>query len=163
MVVTATTDRVDERAAEQRLSGLEATGFVSRLETEEAVTSLSAALSAAKLVPDILVNNAGMVLVSDDGIDSGDISMSLELWNLAYAAAKAGMVGLTRALAVDEAVHRITASAVKPVATQVRNRKRLQPTGNSPGRGESVRYAGAHPDGGECLSRGSRGPETTGE
>ena len=34
--------------------------------------------------------------------------------DLAYAAAKAGMVGLTRALAVDEAAHRITANAVAP-------------------------------------------------
>ena len=113
----------------------------------------------AQLIPDILVNNAGMVSVGDDGIDSGDISISLDLWNralamnlttaflltralvpgmrdtgwgriinvssvtgpvmaarddLAYAAAKAGMVGLTRALAVDEAAHRITANAVAP-------------------------------------------------
>jgi 3-oxoacyl-[acyl-carrier protein] reductase len=34
--------------------------------------------------------------------------------DLAYAAAKAGMVGLTRALAIDEAQHGITANAVAP-------------------------------------------------
>ncbi|ARC58108.1 3-oxoacyl-[acyl-carrier-protein] reductase FabG [Frondihabitans sp. 762G35] len=34
--------------------------------------------------------------------------------DVAYAAAKAGMVGLTRALAVDEAPHGITANAVAP-------------------------------------------------
>ena len=159
VVVTSTTDRVYERVAELRLSGIDATGFVSRLETEQAVSSLAAALSVAQLIPDILVNNAGMVSVGDDGMDSGNISMSLDLWNralamnlttaflltralvpgmrdgawgrivnvssvtgpvmasrddIAYAAAKAGMVGLTRALAVDEAAHRITANAVAP-------------------------------------------------
>jgi len=159
VVVTSTTDRVYERVSELRVSGIDATGFVSRLEAERAVTSLSAALSAAQLIPDILVNNAGMVAVGDDGIDSGEISMSLDLWsralamnlttaflltralipgmresgwgrinnvssvsgplmasrdNLAYAAAKAGMVGLTRSLAVDEARHSITANAVAP-------------------------------------------------
>ena len=159
VVVTSTTDRVYERVAELGLSGIDATGFVSRLETEQAVSSLAAALSVAQLIPDILVNNAGMVSVGDDGMDSGNVSMSLDLWNralamnlttsflltralvpgmrdggwgrivnvssvtgpvmasrddLAYAAAKAGMVGLTRALAVDEAAHRITANAVAP-------------------------------------------------
>jgi len=34
--------------------------------------------------------------------------------DLGYAAAKAGMVGLTRGLAVDEATHGITANAVAP-------------------------------------------------
>lgn len=34
--------------------------------------------------------------------------------DVAYAAAKAGMVGLTRALAVDEAAHGITANAIAP-------------------------------------------------
>jgi 3-oxoacyl-[acyl-carrier protein] reductase len=34
--------------------------------------------------------------------------------DLGYAAAKAGMVGLTRGLAVDEAEHGITANAVAP-------------------------------------------------
>ena len=159
VIVTSTTARVHERVAELRLFGIDATGFVGRLETEQAVASLFEAVSAAKLVPDILVNNAGMVSIGDDGMDNGDISMSLDLWNralamnlttsflltralipgmrekgwgrivnvssvtgpvmasredLGYAAAKAGMVGLTRALAVDEAVHRITANAVAP-------------------------------------------------
>lgn len=159
VVVTSTTDRVYDRVAELQLSGIDATGFVSRLETEQAVSSLFAAMSSARLVPDILVNNAGMVSVGDDGMDGGDISMSLDLWNralamnlttaflltraiipgmresgwgrivnvssvtgpvmasrddIAYAAAKAGMVGLTRALAVDEAAHHITANAVAP-------------------------------------------------
>nr|WP_231368832.1 SDR family oxidoreductase [Frigoribacterium sp. CG_9.8] len=159
VIVTSTTDRVFERVAELRLAGVDAFGFVSRLETEEAVSALAAAVSQAQLIPDILVNNAGMVSVGDAGMDSGDISMSLDLWNraiamnlttaflltramipgmrdvrwgriinvssvsgpvmasradLAYASAKAGMVGFTRALAVDEAAHLITANAVAP-------------------------------------------------
>jgi 3-oxoacyl-[acyl-carrier protein] reductase len=159
VIVTSTTDRVFERVAELRLAGVDAFGFVSRLETEQAASALAAAVSEAQLIPDILVNNAGMVSVGDAGMDSGDISMSLDLWNraiamnlttaflltramipgmrdvrwgriinvssvsgpvmasradLAYASAKAGMVGFTRALAVDEAAHLITANAVAP-------------------------------------------------
>ncbi len=159
VVVTSTTDRVHDRVAELRESGIQATGFVSRLETEHGVSSLMASVSDAKLIPDILVNNAGMVSIGDHGIEGGDISMTLERWNkalavnlttaflltravipgmraqrwgrivnvssvtgpvmasrgdVAYAAAKAGMVGLTRALAVDEATHRITVNAVAP-------------------------------------------------
>ncbi|MBC7589868.1 MAG: SDR family oxidoreductase [Salinibacterium sp.] len=159
VIVTSTTDRIHDRVAELRLCGIDATGFVSRLETESAVSFLFTALGEAQLHPDILVNNAGMIAVGDDGMDSGDISMSLDLWNrglamnlttaflltralvpgmrqrgwgriinissvtgplmasrddLVYAAAKAGMVGLTRALAVDEAARGITANAVAP-------------------------------------------------
>ncbi|MCY7411642.1 MAG: SDR family NAD(P)-dependent oxidoreductase, partial [Salinibacterium sp.] len=159
IIVTSTTERIYDRVAELQLAGIDATGFLSRLETEQAVSSLFAALSRAELIPDILVNNAGMVSVGDDGMDSGDISMSLDLWNralamnlttaflltralmpgmresrwgriinvssvtgpvmasrgdIAYAAAKAGMVGFTRALAVDEAAHGITVNAVAP-------------------------------------------------
>ena len=38
VVVTSTTDRIYERVAELRLSGIDAAGFVSRLETEQAVS-----------------------------------------------------------------------------------------------------------------------------
>ena len=159
IAITATTDRVHERAAELTDLGIDAVGFVTRLDTEAQVEQLSAALAAAGVIPSILVNNAGMVSVGDDSMLSGDITQGIADWDrgiainlttaflltravipamraagygriinvtsvtgpvmasrgdVAYAAAKAGMVGLTRALAVDEAAGGITANAVAP-------------------------------------------------
>ena len=159
VALTSTTDRVHERTAELRGHGIDATGFVARLETEEGVAGLTQALGAAGLMPDMLVNNAGMVAVGDGPMLSGDVTMPVADWqrslattlttaflltravvptmrarrwgrivtvssltgpvmaargDVAYAAAKAGLVGLTRALAVDEAASGITANAVAP-------------------------------------------------
>lgn len=159
VAITATTRRVDARAAELRTLGIDAVGFVTRLDTEAAVLEFSAALAAASVVPTIVVNNAGMIASGDDEMLSGDIMTSAADWDrgiainlstaffatravvpfmraagwgrivtvssvtgpvmanrsdLAYAAAKAGLVGLTRALAVDEAASGITANAVAP-------------------------------------------------
>ena len=159
LVVTSTTDRIDDRVTELRALGIDAHGFVARLESEAGVNSLQRALRRSELVPDILVNNAGMITVDDSELATGDITISLTEWNsafamnlttaflltkaivpimraagwgriinvssltgpimavqndLAYATAKAGMVGFTRSLAVDEARHGITANAVAP-------------------------------------------------
>lgn len=159
VVVTSTTDRIQSRVEELQQLGIEATGHITRLETESDVESLFDALHAKGTVPSILVNNAGMITVGDTEMDSGDILISLEQWNrslasnlttafltsraaipfmrqegwgrivtvssvtgpvmasradVAYAAGKAGMVGLTRALAVDEAPYGITVNAVAP-------------------------------------------------
>jgi 3-oxoacyl-[acyl-carrier protein] reductase len=156
VVLTATTDRVHERAAELSAEGIAATGVAGRLEHEAGVDALVAALGEA--VPTVLVNNAGMVAVGE-AMASGDVLTDPADWtaalaqsltsaflvaralvpgmrragwgrivqvssltgpvmasraDVAYAAAKAGMVGLTRALAVDEAPHGITANAVAP-------------------------------------------------
>lgn len=157
VVLTATSDRVHDRAATLRAEGFDAVGVVARLETDEGVAALVRELPAAGA--DILVNNAGMVAVTDDAMISGDVTMPPDAWDLsiainlrtafgvtralvpamrergwgrvitvssvtgpvmasrgdvAYAAAKAGLVGLTRALAVDEAAHGITSNAVAP-------------------------------------------------
>jgi len=159
VVLTSTTDRINSRVEELRSLGIEATGHVTRLDTEADVERLFDALRAAGTVPSIVVNNAGMVTVDDAEMDSGDILTSVNAWNrslasnlttaflvsraavpamrdagwgrivnvssvtgpvmasradVSYAAAKAGMVGLTRALAVDEAAHGITVNAVAP-------------------------------------------------
>lgn len=159
VAITATTLRVHERAAELRALGIDATGFVTRLDTEAEVAGFFEALAAASIEPTILVNNAGMVSIGDESILSGDVTMDVADWerriamnltsaflltrvvvpfmraagwgrivnvssltgpvmaargDVAYAAAKAGMVGLTRALAVDEAHAGITANAVAP-------------------------------------------------
>jgi 3-oxoacyl-[acyl-carrier protein] reductase len=159
IALTATTERAHDRARELREAGIDAHGFVARLETEAGVDRLDAELRAAGIAADVLVNNAGMVAVSDDTMISGDGLMPAGDWqrsldinlttaflltraalphmrangwgrvvtvssvtgpvmasraDVAYAAAKAGLVGLTRALAVDEAARGITANAVGP-------------------------------------------------
>jgi 3-oxoacyl-[acyl-carrier protein] reductase len=159
VVLTSTTDRIHSRVEELTSLGIEATGHVTRLDTEADVGTLFDELRAAGTVPSIVVNNAGMITVGDAEMDSGDILTSVDAWNrslasnlttaflvsraavpamraarwgrivnvssltgpvmasradVSYAAAKAGMVGMTRALAVDEAAHGITANAVAP-------------------------------------------------
>ena len=183
VVVTATTERAEERAAELRSAGRDAAGIVARLDTEEGVEGLRRALADLAATPDVLVNNAGMVSVGDDGMISGDATMPPEDWqrsialnltsaflvtravlpgmraadwgrivgvssvtgpvmasrgDVGYAAAKAGMVGLLRAIAVDEARHGITANAVAPgwiaTASQLPSEQeegRLVPAGRS--------------------------------
>jgi 3-oxoacyl-[acyl-carrier protein] reductase len=159
VAITATTTRVDARVAELRTLGIDAVGFVTRLDADRDVLEFSAALAAASVEPTILVNNAGMIASGDAEMLSGDIMASTADWDrgiainlstaflatravipfmraagwgrivtvssvtgpvmanrgdVAYAAAKAGLVGLTRALAVDEAHVGITANAVAP-------------------------------------------------
>ena len=159
VALTATTSRIHDRVGELRAAGVDASGYVTRLDSEAEVTDLFAAMSTDGLGPLVLVNNAGMTTVGDSEMESGDVLMSLDVWNralagnltsafltaratipsmrqagwgrivnissvtgpvmaaradVAYAASKAGMVGLTRALAVDEARHGITVNAVAP-------------------------------------------------
>ncbi len=160
VVLTATTERVHERAAELSERGITASGIVCTLDTEAGALVLADALADARLTPTILVNNAGMIAVGDAEMLQGDISTTLPgdwdrglainlstafhatrtvigfmhaaAWgrivtvssvtgpvmasrgDLTYAAAKAGLAGLTRALAVDEAGLGITANAVAP-------------------------------------------------
>jgi 3-oxoacyl-[acyl-carrier protein] reductase len=158
VAITATTNRIDERVSELLALGIDAVGFVTRLDTESAVAGLAEQLAAASVTPSILVNNAGMV-TSTEPMLSGDALMPPADWDrslamsltstflltrallpamrsagwgrvinvssvsgpvmasrddVAYAAAKAGVVGFTRALAVDEAARGITANAVAP-------------------------------------------------
>jgi 3-oxoacyl-[acyl-carrier protein] reductase len=159
--LTATTDRVHDRAAELRAEGLAAYALVADLtDPEEAAAAVHAAARAQGL--HIVVNNAGMASTGmvDPRAEAGDLAaMPLRTWhdglarNLdtaflvtrsaipamraarwgriimvasvtgpvmamreepVYAAAKAGMVGLMRALAVDLARDGITANAVAP-------------------------------------------------
>ncbi len=159
--LTATTDRVHDRAAELRAEGVAADSLVADLtDPEEAAATVRAAAAADGL--HIVVNNAGMASVgmANPAAEAGDLAtMPLRTWhdglarNLdtaflvtraaiphlraagwgrivmvasvtgpmmamrsepVYAAAKAGMVGLMRALAVDLARDGITVNAVAP-------------------------------------------------
>ncbi|WP_377644800.1 SDR family NAD(P)-dependent oxidoreductase [Oryzobacter terrae] len=161
VVIGATTDRVDDRAAELRAGGAEAVGVVADLTGEDGAARLVASALEAFGGLDVLVNNAGMVASADaDGYLEGDLlATTPQRWSaslarnldtaflttraalphlrrsgsgrvvmlasltgpvmamrgeVAYATAKAGLVGLARALAVDEAAHGVTANVVAP-------------------------------------------------
>lgn len=159
VAITGTTARIHDRVHELRELGIDAHGFVARLESATLAGELGDALARASVVPNILVNNAGMVSTGDTEMLSGDALMNPDDWDrsialnlssafyltrlvlpqmraarwgrivtvasvtgpvmasrgdISYAAAKAGLVGLTRALAVDEAGAAITANAVAP-------------------------------------------------
>jgi 3-oxoacyl-[acyl-carrier protein] reductase len=159
VLVTSTTDRVQERVAELRGVGGDAAGVAADLtEPTDAQRIVDAALTRWGRL-DILVNNAGMTSVSQPVGENGTLeAMSLETWRAGlhrnldtaflatraalpaitagagrvvmvasvtgpvmamradpvYAAAKAGMVGLVRALALDVAVRGVTVNAVAP-------------------------------------------------
>jgi 3-oxoacyl-[acyl-carrier protein] reductase len=160
VVVTATTDRIEQRAEELVADGIEALGVSADLTDEAGAAGVVAAAVGRFGRLDVLVNNAGMVTVGDGDYLEGDLtSTDPSRWRasiernlttaylmtraalphlresgrgrvvnvasvtgavmamrseVAYAAAKAGMVGLTRAVAVDEARHGITCNAVAP-------------------------------------------------
>lgn len=160
VVVTATSARIHERAAELTAEGIEAWGVTGDLTDPKASAAVVASTVDRFGRLDILVNNAGMVTVGDGDYLEGDlIATDPARWraslernlttaylmtraalphlresgrgrvvnvssvtgavmamrsDVAYAAAKAGMVGLTRAVAVDEAAHRMTCNAVAP-------------------------------------------------
>jgi len=152
VILTSTTDRINDRATGLRAEGLSARGVVADLTDEQQVARLPEHV-------DVLVNNAGMVSIGTD-FESGRLTeMTLDTWragiqrNLdtaflvsrhvlpamteqrwgrvvnvtsvtgpvmamrdepAYATAKAGMMGLTRSMALDFADSGITVNAVAP-------------------------------------------------
>ncbi len=155
VAITATTERVHERAAELSAAGHRVRAHVVDL------TSLAAAEAlAAQVGPvSVLVNNAGMGSTREPAVAKAFVDYSEHDWDrmvavtlktafcttraflpamlaarygrviniasvtgpyvanpneAAYAAAKAGMVGLTRALAMEVAGHGITVTAVAP-------------------------------------------------
>lgn len=158
ILMTATTERIDDRARDLAAAGIEAHGFVARLETEVGVAGLAAAIAEIGAAPDVLVNNAGMVAVGEQ-MPRGDLDMTLAEWrsavdvnltsvflvtraviggmraagwgrivtvssttgavqaarnDLGYGTAKAGVLGFTRGLAVDESRRGITVNAIAP-------------------------------------------------
>lgn len=162
VAVTATTDRVHDRAKELQALGVRARGVVADLTDEDQVRRAVADVVTGLGTTTVLVNNAGMtsVGVSTSGAESGTAaSLTHSAWSAAlarnldtaflttrevlpgmvglgwgrvvmvasvtgpvmamrgeaaYAAAKAGMVGLARSVAVDHASDGITANAVAP-------------------------------------------------
>jgi 3-oxoacyl-[acyl-carrier protein] reductase len=159
VLVTSTTDRAHERAAELEADGIQAAGHVADLTDSAQATALVDATLQRFGRLDVLVNNAGMTAVSDPqqvatlsdladrewhteldrnlstafyvtraalkpmlaarygrivNVSSVSGPVSAYRGDAAYHAAKAGMVGLTRALAIDVAAEGITVNAVAP-------------------------------------------------
>ena len=159
LIITSTTDRINDRVSELRASGADVVGTVGDLtDLATAPMLVDSALARWERL-DVVVQNAGMTSVSKPHTTSVIEEMDFETWqtsiarNLdttflvakaclpvmtaaswgrlvlvssltgpvmatrgepAYAAAKSGMVGLTRALAVDVAAHGITVNSVAP-------------------------------------------------
>ncbi|PPF67094.1 short-chain dehydrogenase [Rathayibacter tritici] len=159
VVVTSTTERIQERVADLRRAGVDAHGVAADLTGQLGVDAVLNAARRAFGEPTVLVNNAGMTSVSTadspaaiDDITIDQWAMSLERnlttalrmtravvpamraagygrvvnvsslsgavmaysGDVAYHAAKAGMLGLTRGAAVDVAAAGITVNAVAP-------------------------------------------------
>jgi 3-oxoacyl-[acyl-carrier protein] reductase len=159
IVITSTTDRIQQRVAELRALGADAIGLSADL-TDPASSARLVELAVSTYGGiDILVNNAGMtsVAVPDEPASIGDlgddqwrasIARNLDtmfylcravlpvmcaagygrIVNVAsvsgpvaafrgdagYHAAKAGVIGLTRSIALDAAADGVTANAVAP-------------------------------------------------
>jgi len=159
LIVTSTTDRIDDRVSELRATGAEVFGIVGDLTDPVTATHLvdSAMKHWGRL--DVVVQNAGMTSVSGPEKSAALEDMDFAMWrasisrNLdttffvakaclpgmkaagwgrlvlvssltgpvmatkgepAYAAAKSGMVGLARSLALNVASHGVTVNAVAP-------------------------------------------------
>ncbi|HYF72888.1 MAG TPA: SDR family NAD(P)-dependent oxidoreductase [Nocardioides sp.] len=163
VAVTATSERVLDRAEELRAEGTDTVGLLADLTDPVQVERLLERVRDALGPPTVLVNNAGMTSVTRPAGPGGESGAAGDLtydeWRAAlnrnldtaflvsravlpgmvaagwgrvvmvasvtgpvmamrgeaaYAAAKAGMVGLARSIAVDHARHGITANAVAP-------------------------------------------------
>jgi 3-oxoacyl-[acyl-carrier protein] reductase len=159
LVITSTTDRIQQRVAELRALGADAVGLSADLTDPASSTRLVELAISSYGGIDILVNNAGMTSVAmpdapapigELGDDQWHASLARNLDTMfylcravvpvmcaadygrivnvasvsgpvvafrgdaGYHAAKAGVIGLTRSVALDAAAYGVTANAVAP-------------------------------------------------
>ncbi len=118
VAVTSTTERIHDRAAELGSGHM---GIVCDLRRFETARGLVAQVVERFGRIDILVNNAGMVQTGSKELHGRVVNVSSVTGPVAsnpgmsaYSAAKAGMAGLTRALALETGRSGITVNAVAP-------------------------------------------------
>src|SRR5215471_12474778 len=100
VMISGTTARIQDRASELCSAGFDVAGFAA---------DLTDAAAAPKLVSAALERWGRIIMVASV---TGPV-MAIRA-DVGYASAKAGMVGLTRAIAVDAARNGITVNAVAP-------------------------------------------------
>jgi 3-oxoacyl-[acyl-carrier protein] reductase len=189
VVVTATGERIEDRAAELRAAGIDARGVIADLTDDVQAERLVAAALDGHGRLDVLVNNAGMAQQGVPDRSAGLADLVPDAWDeelartlrtaytvsraalaplraagdgrivnvssvtgglvsypgmAAYAAAKAGMDGLTRTLAVELGQEGVTVNSVAPgmIATASSTEEELRagagvPVGR-PGRPDEV-------------------------
>src|SRR6266700_5472153 len=149
VMISATTARIQERVSELRSAGFDAAGIAGDLTDVGAASGLVPAAVEQWGRLDIVVTKAALPVMTSRGW--GRIIMVASVTgpvmairaDVGYAAAKAGMTGLTRAAAVDTAAHGVTVNAVAPgwIATgsqtpDERGQGRATPAGRSGSPGE---------------------------
>lgn len=98
VLVTASSARIEQRAAELRQEGIEACAWVADLTDEQQVAELAAWAEAQWGRVDILVNNAGMAMQGSPEPFAELADMDLLTWNLSIARNLTTAFLLTRAV-----------------------------------------------------------------
>ncbi|KTS82916.1 short-chain dehydrogenase, partial [Microbacterium testaceum] len=98
VVVTSTTDRIHERAADLRRAGIDAHGVVADLTEQSGVDTVVAAAHEAFGTPTVLVNNAGLTSVSKADAPAAIDDITTEQWLLSLDRNLTTALRMTRAV-----------------------------------------------------------------
>ena len=135
IAITSTTNRIFDRLAELDGDASNTFAFSADLTVPAAVINLVKEVEDALGPIEIVVNNAGMLQVGIDEPSANIHETSDESWEYGgrivnvtsvtgpvvsipgsgvYGAAKAGMVGMTKSIAIENGIHNITANCIGP-------------------------------------------------